>query len=191
MCAVPVWGVLSATSKSPEMRSDVSVSVFYQAWASDSINEIHPEKLSGFLPVHKIKTLKKEEKVRNNSFRNNSDDFSFLRFKENELEKAIFSVADLKKQFEKDSKEKKRSHLKAPRAKIPNGSTKLKSTPFKSINTDDEDGTIGSVPRPLSPMSANIAALSKRFSNLCATITLPGQEPSSGEHMPLCCSCCC
>ena len=187
-------------------RSDESVSVFYQAWASDSINEIHPEKLSGFLPTQTFKKFNKEEKVRSASFLSvsdeNFDEYSFLSFKESELEKAIISVADLKKQFIKNSREKRKektNHLKSPRAKTPNGSTKSKGSMSNSnivtnidgstidgaltgdkLKDGDQDGCGDS--ELLTPMNANIAALSKRFSNFYSTLTLPGQEPKSGER---------
>ena len=189
----------------------MSVSVFYQAWASDSINEIHPEKLSGFLPTQTFKKFKKEEKVRSTSLRitgdGKFDELSFLRFKESEYEKAIISVSDLKKQFERNSKQDKKkeknNHLKSPRAKTPNGTSKVKNVSKHKRNHSGGDwdgesvegfstgsgsgpgtgtGTrVNAVVRPQSPMSANIAALSRRFSNCCSTLTLPGQEPSSGK----------
>ena len=187
------------------------MSVFYQAWASDSINEIHPEKLSGFLPTQTFKKFKKEEKVRSTSLRitgdGKFDELSFLRFKESEYEKAIISVSDLKKQFERNSKQDKKkeknNHLKSPRAKTPNGTSKVKTVSKHKRNHSGGDwdgesvdgfstgsgsgpgtgtGTrVNAVVRPQSPMSANIAALSRRFSNCCSTLTLPGQESSSGK----------
>ena len=191
------------------MRSDESVSVFYQAWASDSINEIHPEKLSGFLPTQSFKKFNKEEKTRSSSFLSvtdeNFDEFSFLKFQESVLEKAIISVADLKKQFIKNSKDKKKdknNHLKSPRAKTPNGSTKIRnSVKYNNnnilVNIDGTAGIEGTRTGDtsddwdpdgvgdsglLTPMNANIAALSRRFSNCCSTLTLPGQEPKSGKR---------
>ena len=182
------------------------MSVFYQAWASDSINEIHPEKLSGFLPTQTFKKFNKDEKVRSGSFLSvsdeNFDEFSFLKFKESEIEKAIISVADLKKQFIKNSREKRKektNHLKSPRAKTPNGSTKSKgSVNYGNMVTNIDGSTIGTrtgdTPEDgdqdgtgdsglMTPMNANIAALSKRFSNFYSTLTLPGQEPKSGASL--------
>ena len=146
------------------MRSDVSV--YFQAWASDSINEVHPERLTGFLPTHTSKKpFSEEERLSGCSSRSDEqmDEFSsFLRLKESELEEAIISVADLKKQFVRDSQKRKGS-LKAPRAKTPSTRT-----------------TPASRSKPGSPMSANIAALSKRFSNYTVPVALPGQESSTG-----------
>lgn len=147
------------------MRTDVSV--YFQAWASDSINEVHPEKLTGFLPTHTTKKpFSEDERLSGNSSRSDEqmDEFSsFLRLKESELEEAIISVADLKKQFVRDSQKRKGS-LKAPRAKTP---STQRTTPSNRS-------------RPSSPMSANIAALSKRFSNYTVPVALPGQESSTG-----------
>jgi hypothetical protein len=146
------------------MRSDVSV--YFQAWASDSINEVHPERLTGFLPTHTSKKpFSEDERLSGCSSRSDEqmDEFSsFLRLKESELEEAIISVADLKKQFVRDSQKRKGS-LKAPRAKT----TSTRTTP-------------GPRSKPGSPMSANIAALSKRFSNYTVPVALPGQESSTG-----------
>ena len=94
------------------------------------------------------------------------DEFSsFLRLKESELEEAIISVADLKKQFVRDSNKKKTS-LKTPRAKITNNLPGTRTTP-------------GSRSRPCSPMSANIAALSKRFHTYTVPLALPGQDTNN------------
>ena len=142
--------------------------MYFQAWASDSINEVHPEKLTGFLPTHSSKKPFTDDVKPSLSTRSEEqmDEFSsFLRLKESELEEAIISVADLKKQFVRDSNKKKTS-LKTPRAKTTNHLPGTRTTP-------------GNRSRPCSPMSANIAALSKRFHTYTVPLALPGQDANN------------
>lgn len=144
------------------------MSVYFQAWASDSINEVHPEKLTGFLPTQSSKKPFTDDVKPSLSTRSEEqmDEFSsFLRLKESELEEAIISVADLKKQFVRDSNKKKTS-LKTPRAKTTNHLPGTRTTP-------------GNRSRPCSPMSANIAALSKRFHTYTVPLALPGQDANN------------